>query len=308
MNIAEQRGLNENYARELLELHTLGVDNYYRQKDVIEVAKALTGWTVQNNPKYPVGFLFRERMHVLGPKKFLGRKLQRDRKNPLLEGEIVIRRLVKHPGTARFVAWKLCRYIVDDYPSEALVKRLASAFKKGKGDLKTLYRAIYKDPEFFEPYYYQSKFKRPLEFVISALRVTGAEVDQPGMALQTMALLQEPLYEQEDPTGYHDTAEAWNDPGVMAVRWQFAMNLATGKLRGIKVPEKFYQGLHPRIPRVWKDQLARRVLPAGMGEKTSRIMDRMMRRYLEGKPNPKVTELGPYILGLLLGSPEFQRQ
>jgi uncharacterized protein (DUF1800 family) len=226
----------------------------------------------------------------------------------LLEGEIVIRRLVKHPGTARFVAWKLCRYIVDDYPSEALVKRLASAFKKGKGDLKTLYRAIYKDPEFFEPYYYQSKFKRPLEFVISALRVTGAEVDQPGMALQTMALLQEPLYEQEDPTGYHDTAEAWNDPGVMAVRWQFAMNLATGKLRGIKVPEKFYQGLHPRIPRVWKDQLARRVLPAGMGEKTSRIMDRMMRRYLEGKPNPKVTELGPYILGLLLGSPEFQRQ
>lgn len=308
VNIARQRGLNENYARELLELHTLGVDNYYKQRDVIEVAKALTGWTVQNNPQNPVGFMFRPDMHVDGSKRFLGRVIKPDRDKPLREGEVVLERLVKHKGTASFLAWKLCRYFVDDFPPEAMVQRVADAFRRSKGDLKVVYRAIFKDPDFFHPSFYQSKFKRPFEFVISALRVTGAKIEAAGDALRTMTLLQEPLYEQEDPTGYYDTAEAWNDPGVMAVRWQFAQNLATGKLRGIRVPDEFYQGLHPRIPRVWKDQLARRVLPAGMGEKTSRILDRMMRRYLEENPNPKVTELGPWILGLLLGSPEFQRQ
>ena len=188
------------------------------------------------------------------------------------------------------------------------MRRVADVFRRTKGDLADTYRAIFEAPEFWDPRHYQSKFKRPFEFVISALRVTGAEMEDSREALRVMTLMQEPLYEQEDPTGYYDTAEAWNDPGVMAVRWQFAFDLATNKLRGIRVPASFYEGLHPRIPRVWKDQIARRVLPAGMGEKTSRILDRMMRRYLQENPDPKVTELGPYILGLLIGSPEFQRQ
>ena len=308
VEIAKQRGLNENYARELLELHTLGVDRYYKQRDVIEVAKALTGWTINNNPRQPVGFMYRSDMHAKGPKVFLGRRLKRDSKNPLLEGEIVLQRLVRHKGTAQFIAEKLCRYFVDDDPPAKMVERVAGAFKRHKGDLKKVYRAIYNDELFFHPRHYQTKFKRPFEFIISALRVTGAKITNPTEALATFKLLQEPLYECEDPTGFYDTAEAWNDPGVMAVRWQFAFRLATNKLRGIKVPNEFYKGLHPRIPRVWKDQLARRVLPAGMGEQTSRIMDKMMRKYLEDRPKPKVTELGPYILGLLLGSPEFQRQ
>ncbi len=308
VNIARQRGLNENYARELLELHTLGADNYYTQRDVVEVARALTGWTVQNNAKYPVGFLFRPDLHVRGEKHFLGQVIRGSKDNPLLEGERILARLERHKGTAHFIATKLCRYFVDDHPGEKIVRRVAAVFLRRKGDLKAVYRALLHDPDFFAPKYYQSKYKRPFEFVVSALRVTGAKIDDPAAALRVMALLQEPLYRQEDPTGYYDTAEAWNDPGVMAVRWQFAFDLATGKLHGIRVPQSFYKGLHPRIPRVWKDQLARRVLPAGMGEKTSRVLDKVMRRYLEEHPKPKVTELGPFLLGLLLGSPEFQRQ
>lgn len=309
VEIAKQRGLNENYARELLELHTLGVDNFYRQKDVVEVAKALTGWTVNNNPKRgPVGFQYQKGMHVRGNKLFLGRPIRPDKKNPLIEGEVVLRRLERHPGTARFLAWKLCRHFVDDNPPEALVERIAGVFKRRKGDLKAVYRALVSDPEFYAPRYYQSKFKRPFEFILSAIRVTGAKIEKPGVLLQTLALLQEPLYRQEDPTGYYDTAEAWNDPGVMAVRWQFAFKLAQNKLPGVRVPESFYKGLHPRIPRVWKDQLARRVLPAGLGARSSRTLDRMMRAYLRDHPKPKRGELAPRILGLLLGSPEFQRQ
>lgn len=211
VEIAKQRGLNENYARELLELHTLGVDNFYRQKDVVEVAKALTGWTVNKNAKVgDVGFQYRKGMHVRGTKYFLGRPIRADKKNPLIEGELVLRRLEKHPGTARFLAWKLCRHFVDDKPSDALVGRMAEAFRRGKGDLKAVYRALISDPEFFAPRYYQSKFKRPFEFVISAIRVTRAKVEDPRALLDTLALLQEPLYRQEDPTGYYDTAEAWN--------------------------------------------------------------------------------------------------
>lgn len=308
VEIAKQRGLNENYARELLELHTLGVDNYYKQKDVIAVAEALTGWTVSNDLRQrDVGFYYRPGMHVRGDKTFLGRPLRADKKNPLLEGEIVLSRLVRHPGTAQFLATKLCRHFVDDEPPAKMIERVAAVFRK-KGDLKAVYRAIVGDPEFYNPLYYQSKFKRPFEFILSAIRVTGAKVEDPRAVLDALTLLQEPLYRQEDPTGYYDTAEAWNDPGVMAVRWQFAFKLAQNQIKGLKVPDSFYKGLHPRIPRVWKDQLARRVLPAGLGERSSRTLDRMMRNYLRDHPKPKLQQLAPRILGLLLGSPEFQRQ
>ncbi|HMQ21520.1 MAG TPA: DUF1800 domain-containing protein [Planctomycetota bacterium] len=309
VEIAKQRGLNENYARELLELHTLGVDKGYTQRDVIEVAKALTGWTVNHDPKRgDIGFYYAADMHQRGEKVVLGQSIRPDKKNPLLEGEIVLRRLERHPQTADFIATKLCRHFVDDDPPARLVERVAATFRRTNGKLSEVYRAIALSPEFYDPKYYQSKFKRPFEFVMSAIRVTRAEILEPRAVLDTMALLQEPLYGQEDPTGYYDTAEAWNDPGVMAVRWQFAFKLAQGQIHGLRLPKDFFDGLHPRIPRVWKDQLARRVLPAGLGDRTSQTLDLMMRRYLEQNPEPKRDELAPRILGLLLGSPEFQRQ
>jgi uncharacterized protein (DUF1800 family) len=308
IEIAKQRGLNENYARELLELHTLGVDNYYTQRDVIEVAKALTGWTVQVGSAKRPGFKFRPDMHCRGEKWFLGGSIRPDSKNPIAEGEEVIRRLLRHKGTARFLAWKLCRYFVDDDPPKQLVGRVASAFRRSKGNLATVYRAIYKDRLFFEPRFFQSKFKRPFEFLVSALRVTGARIKATNSLHSALKYLSEPIYECEDPTGYYDQAEAWRDPGVMAVRWQFAMNLARGRIPGVRIQDSFYEGLPQNIPLAWKDHLAPRILPAGMGELTRSVLDQMVREYLTKNKRPKPRELGSLIVGLLLGSPEFQRQ
>ncbi len=309
VEIAKQRGLNENYARELLELHTLGVDNFYTQRDVIEVAKCLTGWTILTDMKKGVvSFLFRPDMHVKGPKRFLGRLIPENRKNPLAEGETVLRRLIAHKGTARFLAWKLCRYFVDDDPPDPLVKRVAAVFKKTKGDLKSVLRAIFRDPEFWNPRHFQRKFKRPFEFVVSALRVTGAEISSTRGLHRALQALSEPIYECEDPTGYYDQAEAWNDPGVMAIRWDFAMKLARNKIPGVRVPDSFFESLHPRLPQVWKNQLAVRLLPAGMGRRTEAVLDRVIRAHLAENPKAKRKVLAPLLLGLLLGSPEFQRQ
>ncbi len=307
IEIAKQRGLNENYARELLELHTLGVDNYYKQKDVIEVAKALTGWTVGRGGRSP-GFRFRSDMHSKGPKYILGRTIQENSDDPMQEGLKVIDVLLKHPGTAKFIAWKLCRHFVDDAPPKDMVKRVAAVFRSKKGDLPSVYRAIYKDREFFRPVYFQSKFKRPFEFIVSALRVTDAKLTSTAQLHRTLNELSEPIYECEDPTGYYDQAEAWRDPGVMAVRWRFAMNLALGKIKGIRIPESFYANLHPTIARAWKDQLAVRILPAGLSEHTRKVLDEMVKAYIEKHKKVRRRDLAPRIVGLLIGSPEFQRQ
>ncbi len=247
-------------------------------------------------------------MHCRGEKRFLGGMIASNNKNPVAEGEEVIHRLNRHKGTARFLGWKLCRYFVDDEPPEPLVRRVAAAFRRSKGDLPTVYRAIYKDRLFFDPRYFQSKFKRPFEFLVSALRVTGARITSTRGLHKTLANLSEPIYECEDPTGYYDQAEAWRDPGVMAVRWQFAMNLARGRIPGLRIPDSFYEDLPANIPLAWKDRLAPRILPAGMGDDTRKVMDQMVREYLAKNKRPKPSELGPLIVGLLLGSPEFQRQ
>ncbi len=317
VEIAKQRGLNENYGRELLELHTLGVDHYYRQKDVIEVAKALTGWTIhRDRKKNTISFSFRPDMHIQGAKTFLGKVIPENKKNPIREGEMVLERLVRHKGTAHFLAWKLCRWFINDNPSESCVQRIAKVFQKTRGDMKAVFRAIYHDSEFWSPENFQAKFKRPFEFVVSALRVTGAEVRSTRALHRALALLSEPIYECEDPTGYYDQAEAWNDPGVLAVRWSFAMKLATNKIPGVRIPDSFYADLHPSIPQVWKDQLARKMLPAGIGEKTDAILDdiikKVVKKYKGGKVGrrrkPLKKVLAPLLVGLLLGSPEFQKQ
>ena len=307
VQIAMQRGLNENYARELLELHTLGVDNGYKQKDVIEVAKILTGWTADiSSAKF--GFCFKPSMHCIGEKWVLGKRYRGSKKEEVTEGEKLIANLVREKGTADFLAWKLCRFFVDDNPPEAMVKRVARVFKSSKGKLPSVYRAIYKDPEFFKPRWFQSKFKRPFEFLVSTIRATGAEVSSTDTLHKLLAELSEPIYECEDPTGYYDQAEAWRDPGVMAVRWRFAMDLAHGRVKGVRIPDSFYEGLHPKIHRAWKDQLAERLLPAGMSEQTQMVLDSVVREHLDLWDDPRPEQLGPVIVGLLLGSPEFQRQ
>jgi len=303
-DIAAQRGLNENYARELLELHTLGVDNYYTQRDVENVAKALTGWTVSSNPEHPHEFEFRKDMHVDEDKVFLNRRIVRNKKNPVAEGEKILDMLIAHEGTAHFLAWKLCRYFVNDAPPDDLVQRIAAVFKKSEGHLPTVYRAIVTDEEFFRPRNYRAKFKRPLEFVVSALRATKADVLHVRGIHGTLRNMSEDLFLCKDPTGYYDQAEAWSDPGAFAVRWKFAYDLMLGKVPGVKVPDTLYEGLTPRNVALWRETLVERLLPGGLGARTSDVIDRMVK----ATKAPTLAELAPRIAALILGSPEFQQQ
>ena len=310
-DIAAQRGLNENYARELLELHTLGVDNFYSQRDVENVAMTLTGWTVSNDKKFGHVFEFKPAMHVGGEKHFLSRLIARNKKDPVAEGEKVLDMLIQHKGTARFIAFKLCRWFVNDHPSDALVERIAEVFKKSGGDLKTVYKAIATDPEFYRPENYRAKLKRPFEFVVSALRATGVDIRQATGIHRALRDMSEDLYLCKDPTGYYDQAEAWQDPGAFAVRWKFAFDLASNKLPGVRVPDSLFAGLVPGNVEQWKEILARRLLPAGLDRGTSRAIDRVVATHL-ARPHKEeenvLDGLKPKLAALLLGSPEFQQQ
>jgi uncharacterized protein (DUF1800 family) len=309
VDLAKQRGLNENYARELLELHTLGVDNYYTQEDVIEVARCLTGWTIGRRGEARGRFRFEPLMHAPGDKKFLGGTIEEDRKNGIAEGEQVLDVLKKHPGTAAFLSRKLCRYLVNDEPDEEMVRRVAAVFQKTRGDLPAVYRAVVEDPKYFERENFRAKYKRPLEFVVSAIRATGAEVSRVRELLQVLKRMNEPLYGCPDPTGYYDQAEAWRDPGSIAYRWAFAAELVANRLRGVKVPDSLYEGLPADRPGEWRKILAARILPVtGSGPGTSAAIDGLVEAELKRKPQATPAQLGPVIVAALLGSPEFQKQ
>lgn len=282
------------------------MDNFYSQEDVINVAEALTGWTVQQNAERPVAFEFRRDMHQTGARQILGRMIPANPGNPEMEGQAVLEMLLNHPGTARFIAYKMCRYFVNDDPPPEMVSRLVVKFRQSRGKLPMMYQAIIEDPEFFNPQHYQVKFKRPLEFVTSALRVTNAEIESTDQLHQQLLVMGEPIYQCEDPTGYYDQADAWRDPGVMATRWQFGLGLAMGWIRGVKIPKSYWEGLEPNNPLQWKEELVGRILPGGCTEKTDSALDTLIARYAAYNPHPD--QLGRYIVGLLLGSPEFQRQ
>jgi uncharacterized protein (DUF1800 family) len=231
-------GLNENYARELMELHTLGVDSGYTQDDVIQVARALTGWSIQGqgkpgqndiDPDQIFEFKFRERMHDLGPATILGQPF--DGSQGEAEGEAVLDLLAKSPATAHFIAAKLCRRFVYDDPPPALVDRVAQRFLDSGGDIRETLRAIFYSKEFMSPAYYRAKVKTPLEFMASALRVTNAQVTDPQKIAQILNLMGEPLYLCEPPTGYPDYAKAWVNSSALLDRMNFSLILLGNKPR-----------------------------------------------------------------------------
>lgn len=309
VDLAAQRGLNENYARELLELHTLGVDEGYTQADVLEVARCLTGWTIaRRTPSERGTFRFDASMHCVGEKVVLGRRIA-FADQPQREGEEVLRLLRGHPGTARFVSFKLCRFLVRDEPDPGLVGRVARVFQETDGDIRRVVRALLADPAFFLRENYRAKLRRPWEFVVAALRATGAQVSDAAALHRSLTAMSEPLYRCPDPTGYYDQAEAWCDPGAMAVRWTFASALTRGQLAGVTVPPALYLGLPRGEPRRWTEVLAGRLLPAGLGPDTSRRIDGVVQQ-LVAADGAKVSpaRLGPSIAAAILGSPEFQRQ
>ena len=240
------KGLNENYARELMELHTLGVDGGYTQKDVTELARVLTGWSISQTREQgddrmrgawrgraesaePGSFAFHARVHDAGEKTVLGQRFPAG--GGMDEGERAIRMLARRPETARHIAFQLCQRLVADEPPPALVARVAQRFLATNGDLRETVRAIVTSPEFFEPKYYRAKIKSPFEYAVSAIRAVGATTD--GRAVSKhIADMGEPLYLCQPPTGYADTAAAWVNAGALLARVNFAVALTEGKVPG----------------------------------------------------------------------------
>lgn len=226
------RGLNENYARELMELHTLGVDGGYTQKDVQEVARCFTGWTIER-PNQVGKFRFTPRVHDGGEKVVLGTKIAAG--GGMEDGMKVIELLAHHPSTARFISRKLAQRFVADEPPEALVGQMAKTFQKSGGDIRAVLKTLFHSKEFQHPKAYQSKVKSPLEMVASALRATSADVSNMLPAAQAIANMGQPLYRKQEPTGYSNTGEDWLNSAGLLARINFAVALSENKLRGIRI-------------------------------------------------------------------------
>jgi len=222
-------GINENYAREIMELHTLGVEGGYTQKDVQEVARCLTGWTL-DRPRQGTQFVFRPFMHDNGEKTVLGQKIPAG--GGIKDGEMVIDILAHHPSTAKFISTKLVRRFVSDTPPQALVDRVASVYTKTDGDIREMLRAIITSPEFNSKEAHRAKIKSPFELAVSAVRALGADVAVPLQTAQFISKMGEPLYLYQAPTGYPDRADQWVNTGSLLERLNFGLALTTNKVRG----------------------------------------------------------------------------
>jgi uncharacterized protein (DUF1800 family) len=300
-------GLNENYARELMELHTLGVDGGYTQKDVTELARALTGWSIDRKGQEPGGFLFRARMHDEGAKVILGLRLPAG--GGIEEGEKVIRALARDPATARHIAYQLCQRLVADDPPRELVDRVARRFLATGGDLRETVRAVVESPEFFDPDVYRAKVKSPFEYVVSAIRATGADTDGGVPIDRAVAQMGEPLYLCQPPTGYSDTASAWVNTGALVARLNFALALAANRIPGTQVN---LIGLEERGDATASDcawtRLARALTGGDLTPATRATIERRLDPGVDSSDDPSADTRRPIAAGLILGSPEFQRQ
>ena len=223
-----KRGLNENYARELMELHTLGVDGGYTQQDIMEVARALTGWTM--NPRGTAEFVFRPEIHDAAQKVVLGHVIPAG--GGVEDGETVLDIVARHPSTAKFIARKLAIRLVSDAPPDALVDRAAQTFLKTDGDIREVVRTIVTSPEFFSRGAYRSKVKSPFELVASALRAVGAQADTTMRSAQMVGFLGAPIFGHQAPNGWPETGESWMNSGAILNRINFGVTVAAGRLPG----------------------------------------------------------------------------
>jgi uncharacterized protein (DUF1800 family) len=362
----QRRGINENYARELMELHTLGVDGGYTQKDVQEVARCFTGWTIfaprgggaaaqaiTDGPRADMlrenagKFFFNQRAHDDGEKIVLGHKIPAG--GGFKDGLMVLDILAHSPATAKFVATKLVRHFVSDEPPASLVDRVAATFTKSDGDIRETLRAIFFSPEFNSPEAYRVKIKRPFELTISAIRTLGGETTGGPQLHQWIARMGEPLYGFQTPNGYSDAAESWVNTGGLLERLNFGLTLASNRIPGTRVDlQRFVASgagpslnkgqimdrfldvivagdVTPKTREALLNQLNQEtalVVPAmparqpemndGMGG--GETMDRQppLRQRQQGQQlargDANITDPVTKIVGLILGSPEFQRQ
>lgn len=273
-----QRGINENYARELMELHTLGVDGGYTQKDVQEVARCLTGWTI-DRPQQGGDFIFREFMHDKGEKMVLG---QRINEGGIRDGEKVIDILAHHPNTAKFISTKLVRRFVSDNPPPSLVDRVAAVYKKTDGDIREMVRTILTSAEFNSTEAYRAKIKSPFELAVSAIRAMGADVSVTFAASQFVARMGQPLYLYQAPTGYPDRAEQWVNTGSLLERLNFGIALSANRVRGSAVDMKrAAPGVNSSDTRAVMDRAIALLLNNEVSEQTRDILNKQLK---EGVP------------------------
>jgi len=305
----KRNGLNENYGRELMELHTVGVNGGYTQNDVTEVARVLTGWTIKQ-PKDGAAFKFDERMHEPGEKTVLGHHIKA---NGQKEGFEVLHILAHHPATAKFVCTKLAMRFVSDNPPPQLVDRMTQTFLKKDGDIREVLRTMLRSPEFWSQDSYRAKVKTPLEFVVSALRASGAEVTDAMTLARQLQNLGMPLYGMQPPTGYSMKADTWVNSSALLGRMNFALALTAGKLKGVQVsPEHaFGTAAMPVDPMQTLALLETSLLDGDVSKQThdtiaARLEDpTIAQRKLDDPVHPP--NVGA-IAGLILGSPEFQKR
>jgi uncharacterized protein (DUF1800 family) len=320
-------GLNENYGRELMELHTLSVNGGYTQKDVTEVAKVFTGWTI-DPPQKGSSFRFDPRMHEPGTKVVLGHRIKEKGEK---EGIEVLHLLARNPNTAHFISQKLAIRFVSDDPPPALVDRMAKTYLKKNGDIREVLRTMFKSPEFWAPEAYRAKVKTPLEFVVSAVRASGANVDDVRALVGTLNNMGMMPYAMLPPTGYSMKAETWVNSSALLGRMNFALGLAAGKIRGVKVDAAgLVGGLSSAATPVSTTAGASTVASANLsdaqqvlaalensllsGDVSQQTHDTISKQLEDPKisqrrlDDPKRPPNVAAIAGLILGSPEFQRR
>ncbi len=310
-NQGRRTGLNENYARELMELHTLGVDGGYTQADVTEVARAFTGWTI-DRPRQDARYVYRPAMHDFGDKRVLGRAIRAGGER---DGELVLDLLIEHPATARFIAGKLVRRFVADEPPPALVERVAGAYRATGGDVRAMLRVIFASPELRSADTAAAKIKKPSEFVASAARAVGATAEARGaLALaRAAAEIGEGFYEASPPTGYPDRAEAWVNPGALLARMNFALALADGRVPGVRTDlTVLVSDADRRRPEVVLERLLAGLLHGRAGNETRAVLTEQLglpeiTRLSADDRGPVNTDVAK-LAALVLGSPEFQRR
>jgi uncharacterized protein (DUF1800 family) len=280
------RGLNENYARELMELHTLGVDGGYTQKDVTEVARCFTGWTIRQ-PREGGDFFYNDKVHDKGEKIVLGVKIPAGGGKE--DAEKVLDILARHPATARFISKKLAQRFVADDPPQKLIDKMAKTFRDKNGDIREVMKTMLTSDEFFSQAAYRAKVKTPFEMIVSAVRATGAQVDFAFPLANQIAQLGEPLYRKLEPTGYSDANSEWVNSAALLARMNFALSLAQNKVPGSKLDAALFSGAPADI--------ARQVLFTDAKPETLAAIEKQT----QGSANAPV-------VGLMLGSPDFQRR
>jgi uncharacterized protein (DUF1800 family) len=302
------RGLNENYGREVMELHTVGVDAGYTQQDVIQMAECLTGWSIHEPRKDPE-FFFDEKVHDEGRKVVMGRTFNYGGEK---DGEEALKMLASQPATAHFISSELAHHFVSDNPPASLIDRMAKSFTTSNGDIRVVLKTMIYSPEFWSKDAYRSKVKTPFELVVSASRALNAESTISLPLSQWVARMGEPLYLCQPPTGYSDKAETWVNTGALLNRLNFALAFAGDKMGGATVDlntmlgEEASQDPSAALARSIQIFLDGQISQSTQETLEARLKDPQILQARLDDPVKQVNE--GLIVGLVLGTPEFQRR